>query len=113
MPNTKRKSDAGSSGSGGSSDEANKKLATDSKSSGTVLLLGCGLVAPPLIHYLSTHGVSVIVASRTKSKTEKVIAGLKHVTAVEWDIDQKYSAYRSYPIPHTSLHVLNRSLPVL
>jgi saccharopine dehydrogenase-like NADP-dependent oxidoreductase len=63
--------------------------ANTAKSSGTVLLLGCGLVAPPLIHYLSEHGVSVIVASRTKAKTEKVIAGLKGVTAVEWDIDQK------------------------
>lgn len=58
-----------------------------SAAGGTVLLLGCGLVAPPLIHYLDGHGVRVIVASRTKSKTDAVIAGLKHAQAVEWDIE--------------------------
>jgi hypothetical protein len=58
---------------------------------GTVLLLGCGLVAPPLIHYLDGHRIAVVVASRSRDKTLKVIAGLKHATAVEWDLDRPHA----------------------
>lgn len=53
-----------------------------------VLILGAGLVAPPIIHYLAEHGLKVTVASRTLAKTQKVIAGLKDAAAVEFDIEQ-------------------------
>lgn len=53
----------------------------------TVLVLGCGLVAPPLIHYLHEHGYKLIVANRTVSRAEAVIKTLKNARAVEFDVD--------------------------
>eukprot|EP00808_Paulinella_micropora_P006489 g74220.t1 len=60
---------------------------TTMSSKGTVLLLGCGMCAPPLIFYLDKHDYTVICASRTVEKTKKVIAGLKHAKAVALDVE--------------------------
>jgi len=51
-----------------------------------VLCLGAGLVARPFIHYLSEHGIHVMVASRTKSKAEKLIQGCKNAEAIAFNI---------------------------
>jgi len=51
-----------------------------------VLCLGAGLVARPFIHYLSKHGFHVVVASRTKSKAEKLIEGCANAEAVAFNI---------------------------
>ena len=51
-----------------------------------VLCLGAGLVARPFIHYLSEHGFHVVVASRTKSKAEKLIEGCVNAEAVAFNI---------------------------
>ena len=51
-----------------------------------VLCLGAGLVARPFIHYLSEHGFHVVVASRTKSKAEKLIEGCANAEAVAFNI---------------------------
>ncbi|TFH11876.1 MAG: saccharopine dehydrogenase [Candidatus Thorarchaeota archaeon] len=51
-----------------------------------VLCLGAGLVARPFIHYLSEHGIHVVVASRTKSKAEKLIDGCENAEAVAFNI---------------------------
>ena len=47
-----------------------------------VLCLGAGLVARPYIQYLCKHGYHVIVASRTKSKAERLIEGCESAEAV-------------------------------
>ena len=51
-----------------------------------VLCLGAGLVARPFIHYLSEHGIHVMVASRTISKAEKLIEGCKNAEAIAFNI---------------------------
>jgi saccharopine dehydrogenase (NADP+, L-glutamate forming) len=51
-----------------------------------VLCLGAGLVARPFIHYLSEHGIHVVVASRTKSKAEHLIEGCENAEAVAFNI---------------------------
>ncbi|TET07118.1 MAG: saccharopine dehydrogenase [Candidatus Thorarchaeota archaeon] len=51
-----------------------------------VLCLGAGLVARPFIHYLSEHGFHVVVASRTKSKAERLIEGCENAEAVAFNI---------------------------
>jgi len=51
-----------------------------------VLCLGAGLVARPYIQYLSDNGFYVIVASRTKSKAERLIKGCKNTEAIAFDI---------------------------
>jgi saccharopine dehydrogenase (NADP+, L-glutamate forming)/spermidine synthase len=51
-----------------------------------VLCLGAGLVARPYIQYLCKHGFHVIVASRTKSKAERLIEGCKSAEAVALNI---------------------------
>lgn len=38
-----------------------------------VLVLGCGLIAPPLIHFFAEHEVPVTIASRTLSRSEEVV----------------------------------------
>ena len=40
-----------------------------------VLVLGAGLVARPLVRYLLERGYQVVMASRTASKAEAMIAG--------------------------------------
>lgn len=61
-----------------------KKIKENQKS---VLLLGCGLVAPPLINYLANNDIHVVVASRTLSRSEGVVAGLANTTPIEFDIE--------------------------
>ncbi|TET07967.1 MAG: saccharopine dehydrogenase [Candidatus Thorarchaeota archaeon] len=51
-----------------------------------VLCLGAGLVARPYIQYLCKHGFHVIVASRTKSKAERLIEGCESAEAVTLNI---------------------------
>ncbi|MHA1924279.1 MAG: saccharopine dehydrogenase C-terminal domain-containing protein [Candidatus Thorarchaeota archaeon] len=51
-----------------------------------VLCLGAGLVARPYVQYLSNHGFHVVVASRTKSKAERLIEGCKNAEAVTFNI---------------------------
>ncbi len=51
-----------------------------------VLCLGAGLVARPYVQYLSNHGFHVVVASRTKSKAERLIEGCKNAKAVTFNI---------------------------
>jgi saccharopine dehydrogenase-like NADP-dependent oxidoreductase len=51
-----------------------------------VLCLGAGLVARPYVQYLSDHGFHVVVASRTKSKAERLIEGCKNAEAVTFNI---------------------------
>lgn len=52
----------------------------------TVLLLGCGMIAPPIINYFNEHKINTIVASRTVSRVEEVIKGLEFCSAVEFDV---------------------------
>ena len=59
---------------------------------GAVLVLGSGLVCPPLVHYLSSYGYRLTLASRTVSKAQTIIAALppasaSYVTAVAYDVE--------------------------
>jgi saccharopine dehydrogenase (NADP+, L-glutamate forming) len=51
-----------------------------------VLCLGAGLVARPFVQYLNNHDFHVIVASRTKSKADKLTEGCRNAESVEFDI---------------------------
>jgi len=51
-----------------------------------IVCLGAGLVARPYIQYLSDNNFHVIVASRTKSKAERLIDGCKNAEAVAFNI---------------------------
>jgi saccharopine dehydrogenase (NADP+, L-glutamate forming) len=52
-----------------------------------VLVLGAGLVARPLVHYLTDHpDLEVTLASRTVSKAEALVAGRERGTAVSLDV---------------------------
>ncbi len=51
-----------------------------------IVCLGAGLVARPYIQYLSDNGFHVIVASRTKSKAERLIKGCKNTEAIAFNI---------------------------
>lgn len=51
-----------------------------------ILCLGAGLVARPYIQYLSENGFHVFVASRTRSKAERLIDGCKNAESVAFDI---------------------------
>ncbi len=55
-----------------------------------VLVLGAGLVAKPLVHYLMDKGHEVTVASRTVAKAAKLVAGHRNGWALELDVkDEK------------------------
>ena len=61
---------------------------------GSVLVLGSGLVCPPLVHYLSSFGYSLTLASRTLRKATEIVDSLpsasrSYVTAVAYDIDSE------------------------
>eukprot|EP01121_Diplochlamys_sp_Union-15-3_P003480 TRINITY_DN1336_c0_g1_i1.p1 TRINITY_DN1336_c0_g1~~TRINITY_DN1336_c0_g1_i1.p1 ORF type:complete len:451 (+),score=82.59 TRINITY_DN1336_c0_g1_i1:104-1456(+) len=56
---------------------------------GSVLVLGAGYVAKPLVHYLSSHNFKVIVASRTLEKTESLVKGAAHATSVQADVEKE------------------------
>ena len=51
-----------------------------------ILCLGAGLVARPYIQYLSDNDFHVIVASRTKSKADRLIEGCNNTEAVAFNI---------------------------
>lgn len=51
-----------------------------------VLCLGAGLVARPYVEYLSNHDYHVVVASRTKSKADRLIKGCKNAESVAFNI---------------------------
>lgn len=56
----------------------------------SVLILGAGLVAGPLVRYLlDVKGFRVTVATRTVDKAEKLIGGAKNGTAVALDVDDE------------------------
>jgi saccharopine dehydrogenase-like NADP-dependent oxidoreductase len=56
----------------------------------SVLILGAGLVAGPLVRYLlNVKGFRVTVATRTVDKAEKLIGGAKNGTAVALDVEDK------------------------
>lgn len=54
---------------------------------GSILVLGAGLVTKPLVHYLSSHGWHVILASRTLENAAKLIDGAAHAEAHQFDIN--------------------------
>ncbi|MDP4291176.1 MAG: saccharopine dehydrogenase NADP-binding domain-containing protein, partial [Bacteroidota bacterium] len=54
-----------------------------------VLILGAGLVVKPIVVYLLRHGFQVTVASRTKSKADKMIQDYPNGKAIEWTVDDQ------------------------
>ena len=52
-----------------------------------VLLLGAGLVAKPLVDYLLDNNFYLTIASRTKSKAEKLVRGKTNGKAISWTTD--------------------------
>jgi saccharopine dehydrogenase (NADP+, L-glutamate forming) len=54
-----------------------------------VLVLGAGLVAKPLVHYLLDKGYHVSCVTRTVSKAEKMIAGYKNADAQPLDLNNE------------------------
>jgi saccharopine dehydrogenase (NADP+, L-glutamate forming) len=54
----------------------------------SVLLLGSGLCAPPLIEYTLKHGFHLVVATRTKEKAEKLLNGHVNGKAVALDVSK-------------------------
>ncbi|MCK5029101.1 MAG: saccharopine dehydrogenase NADP-binding domain-containing protein, partial [Bacteroidales bacterium] len=54
-----------------------------------VAVLGAGYVVKPMIDYfIDICKYEVVIATRTVSKAEKVIAGRQLGTAISWTIDQ-------------------------
>ena len=55
----------------------------------TVLVLGAGMVAKPLVDYfIERCGFTVILADQFVSKAEKIVDGRKSGRAVEWEVKQ-------------------------
>ncbi|MCF8232652.1 MAG: saccharopine dehydrogenase NADP-binding domain-containing protein [Bacteroidales bacterium] len=54
-----------------------------------VLILGAGMVVKPMVSYLLERDYQVTVASRTKSKAEKMIGNHENGHAVEWTVDDE------------------------
>lgn len=54
----------------------------------SVLVLGAGLVAKPVVRYLLENDINVTVATRTISKAEDIIGGHPNGEAVQFTIDQ-------------------------
>ncbi|MGM0620456.1 MAG: saccharopine dehydrogenase C-terminal domain-containing protein [Bacteroidota bacterium] len=52
-----------------------------------VLILGAGMVAGPIAHYLLDNTFNVTIASRTQSKADKIINSRPGGTTVSWTID--------------------------
>ena len=52
-----------------------------------VLLLGAGMVAKPIADYILNNNIQLTIASRTKSKAEKIIKNRKNGKSVAWTID--------------------------
>lgn len=67
-------------------------------SKGHVLVLGSGLVCPPLVSYLTSYGFTLTLASRTVSKAQAIIASLPPasqslVNAVPHDIETESAGF--------------------
>jgi len=58
----------------------------------SVLVLGAGLVAQPLVDYLLDQGYHVTVASRTLSKAEVLVGGRTGGKAIRFDLSEDRSA---------------------
>jgi saccharopine dehydrogenase-like NADP-dependent oxidoreductase len=54
-----------------------------------VLILGAGMVVKPIVHYLLENDFAVTLASRTKSKADKLINGHANGIAKAWTTDQE------------------------
>lgn len=54
-----------------------------------VLILGAGMVVKPMVTYLLSKGYQVTVATRTKSKADKMIAGHPNGKSLAWTVDDK------------------------
>jgi len=54
-----------------------------------VLILGAGMVVKPIVQYLLNRGYEVTVATRTKSKADKMIDGHPHGTSLAWTVDDE------------------------
>lgn len=54
-----------------------------------VLILGAGLVVKPIVTHLLNKGISVTVATRTKSKAEAMISGHPNGIAVAWTVEDE------------------------
>ena len=52
-----------------------------------VLVLGAGLVSKPLVRYLLDHNFHVTIASRTKSKADKLIDGHPNGSTASWLVE--------------------------
>lgn len=61
---------------------------------GTILLLGSGMCAPPLVEYLAKAGFRLVIATRTTSKTESIVAKTGKVDipieVVKYDIEEDF-----------------------
>ena len=53
-----------------------------------ILILGAGMVVKPMVHYLLDNNLEVTLASRTKSKADKVLEGYSNGKAITWTVDQ-------------------------
>ena len=53
-----------------------------------VLILGAGMVVKPMVHYLLDNNIDVTIASRTKSKADKMLEGYPIGTSITWTIEQ-------------------------
>lgn len=56
-----------------------------------VLILGAGMVVKPIVKYLLEKGYIVTVATRTKSKADKMINNHPNGRSVAWTVDDKIS----------------------
>ena len=54
-----------------------------------VLILGAGMVVKPMVDYLLENGFYVTIASRTKSKAEKILNNRKNGEARQWTVDDE------------------------
>jgi saccharopine dehydrogenase-like NADP-dependent oxidoreductase/alanine dehydrogenase len=72
-------------------------MSSPAASNKSVLILGSGLVSPPVINYLSNKGYRVIIATRTIAKAHSIINSLaekqqKLITPLAWDVEKGESA---------------------
>ena len=73
-------------------------MSTQKSRGGHVLVLGSGLVCPPLVSYLTGYGYTLTLASRTVSKSQSIISSLPSiqqslVTAVSHDIESEAAGF--------------------
>jgi saccharopine dehydrogenase-like NADP-dependent oxidoreductase len=54
-----------------------------------VLILGAGMVVKPIVTYLLEKNYAVTVATRTRSKADKMIAGHHNGTSLAWTVDDE------------------------